>query len=85
MGVRGQKERTWCPGLGYPGRHESKWPGGREPVRRDAKLKPSRIAEWHNMCADRAHAGITKWVGSDPQPKLLRINREQLVISALAR
>jgi hypothetical protein len=24
------------------------------------------LAEWHNMCADRDHAGIKKWSGMIP-------------------
>ena len=40
---------------------------------RSAKLKPFRSAEWHNMCADRAHAGVKTWGGMIPPVK--RINR----------
>ena len=36
----------------------------------DAKLKPSKIAEWHNMCVDRAHAGTKKWVGKIPPEQM---------------
>ena len=36
----------------------------------DAKLKPSKRAEWHNMCVDRAHAGTKKWVGKIPPKQM---------------
>jgi len=42
-------------------------------VARSAKLKPFQPAEWHNMCADRVHAGVTMWAGTIPPVK--RINR----------
>jgi hypothetical protein len=28
-----------------------------------------KLAEWHNMCADRAHAGVKMWVGTIPPVK----------------
>ena len=46
-------------------------------VARSAKLKPFQPAEWHNMCADRVHAGVTMWAGKIPPVK--RINRVALV------
>ena len=27
-------------------------------------------AEWHDMCVDRAHAGVTKWGGTIPPVKM---------------
>ena len=33
---------------------------------RSEKLKPFRTAEWHNMCADRVHAGAIMWNGTIP-------------------